>query len=193
MSNRLVNNHCQQDVTKDQKRAIVIFEQWQGAFIRPGRERTPPPQCLPASLPPFCLHPSLFWQKGSLLQCRGEPRDHLSQSADYRHSLAGPVLLRRARVLVGPQRLLHCLGPPAIPTSRPLLYCVQMFDRHRAHNNLFPAGTCTICLADPTNSFNPFSLSLVFAAVAHRRHLINAGSLFISTSCSLFDPSLLLS
>lgn len=36
MSNRLVNNHCQQECTKDQKSAIVIFGQWQGALIRLG-------------------------------------------------------------------------------------------------------------------------------------------------------------
>lgn len=36
MSNCLVNNHCQQECTKDQKSAIVIFGQWQGALIRPG-------------------------------------------------------------------------------------------------------------------------------------------------------------
>lgn len=30
MSNRLVNNHCQQECTKDQKSAIVIFGQWWG-------------------------------------------------------------------------------------------------------------------------------------------------------------------
>lgn len=91
--------------------------------------------------------------------------------------------------LVGPLRL-HCrLGPPpCLPTSLPFLYCAAMFDRHRAYNNLFPAGTCTICLADPTNSFNPLSPCLVFTAVAHRRGLINAASLFIFTSCSLFDP-----
>ena len=34
MSNRLVNNHCQQEHTKDQKSAIVIFGQWRGALIR---------------------------------------------------------------------------------------------------------------------------------------------------------------
>lgn len=83
--------------------------------------------------------------------------------------------------------------PRASPTSLPFLYCVRMFDRHRAYNNLFPAGTCTICLADPTNSFNPLSPCLVFTAVAHLHHLINAASLFISTSCSLFDPLPLLS
>lgn len=84
-------------------------------------------------------------------------------------------------------------APPPPPHHPPFLYCVHMFDRHRAYNNLFPAGTCTICLADPTNSFNPFPPCLVFTAVAHRRHLINAASLFISTSCSLFDPFPLLS
>lgn len=36
MSNRLVNNHCQQERTKDQKSAIVIFGQWRGALIRLG-------------------------------------------------------------------------------------------------------------------------------------------------------------
>lgn len=84
-----------------------------------------------------------------------------------------------------PPRAPHAFPPPFL-----FLYCVHMFDRHRAYNNLFPAGTCTICLADPTNSFNPFSPCLVFTAVAHRCHLINAASLFISTSCSLFDPLL---
>lgn len=79
---------------------------------------------------------------------------------------------------------------PRPSTSLPFLYCVAVFDRHRAYNNLFPAGTCTICLADPTNSFNPLSPCLVFTAVAHRHRLINAASLFISTSCSLFDPPL---
>lgn len=79
-------------------------------------------------------------------------------------------------------------APPVPPHLPSFLYCAAMFDRHRAYNNLFPAGTCTICLADPTNSFNPLSPCLVFTAVAHRRGLINAASLFIFTSCSLFDP-----
>lgn len=74
----------------------------------------------------------------------------------------------------GPYRLRHCLRPPGIPTSLSFLYCFHMFDRHRAHNNLFPVGTCTICLADPANSFNPLSVCLVFTAAAHQHHLINA-------------------
>lgn len=36
MSDRFVNNHRQQDRTKDQKTAIVIFGQWWGKVIRQG-------------------------------------------------------------------------------------------------------------------------------------------------------------
>lgn len=193
MSNRLVNNHCQQECTKDQKSAIVIFGQWQGALIRPGwkRDNTSP---VPRRLPP------LLSLASSLSSLSIADNREACCIAGESHGIAS-VSLRITDILWQGQcccgepgsswALWGCStasGPPCLPTSLPFLHCVHMFDRHRAYNNLFPAGTCTICLADPTNSFNPFSPCLVFTAVAHRCHLINAASLFISTSCSLFDP-----
>lgn len=189
MSNRLVNNHCQQECTKDQKSAIVIFGQWRVALIRLGWKRnTTSPSFPPFSslwLPLCPLWALLTIGKPAALPGRatGSPQSACGLQTFFgRASVAAESLGR-----CGPSEAAAPPRAPCLPTSLPFLYCVHMFDRHRAHNNLFPAGTCTICLADPTNSFNPFSPCLVFTAVAYRCHLINAASLFISTSCSLFD------
>lgn len=195
MSNRLVNNHCQQELTKDQKSAIVIFGQCRWALTSFGwkKDTGSPvhPSCRPPASPRsgFLSVPSA--DNGEACCIAGESHGITSVSLRITDILwqgwccCGAPGSSRAfwgcTVASGPPQ------PPCLPTSLSFLYCVAMFDRHRAYNNLLPAGTCTICLADPTNSFNPLSPCLVLTAVAHRHRLINAASLFIFTSCSLFE------
>lgn len=203
MSNRLVNNHCQQECTKDQKSAIVIFGQCQWALTRLGWKKDTGSPALPSRCrdPPH-PHPLLLLALVSSLSSLltiGKPAALPERATGSPQSACGlQTFFGRAGVAAehpgprGPSEAAMSpqapLPTPCLPTSLPFLYCVAVFDRHRAYNNLFPAGTCTICLADPTNSFNPLSPCLVFAAVAHRHCLINAASYFIFTSCSLFDP-----
>lgn len=60
--------------------------------------------------------PVLPDNRGGLLHRCGEPADHRSRPADYRHSLAGPVLLRRA---AGSSWTLCGLKTPATPHTHP--------------------------------------------------------------------------
>lgn len=162
------------------------------AWLRKGHHLPwswPPPPSAPLWLPPI----------SSLSAAdKREPRCIAGESSGSPQSTRGlQTFFGRASVAVaspgpcGPREaaaLPRARNPPH-PTPPSFLYCVHMFDRHRTHNNLFPAGSGTICLSDPTNSFNPFSCCHVPAAVAHRRRLINAASLFIPTSSFFVRPS----
>ncbi|CAB1416724.1 unnamed protein product [Pleuronectes platessa] len=139
MSNCLVNNHCQQECTKDQKSAIVIFGQWRWsshkARLRKG-QHSPPSTSAPAAAasPTLALSPASSLSSLSAADnreaCCTAGESHgitLSQPADYRHSLAGPVLLRRARVLCGPSSLgQQAPSSPSSPSpAHPLsLFCI---------------------------------------------------------------------
>lgn len=117
-----------------------------GAFIWVGLRKGSPPLLLLLFLPP--IPPPLLAtsfsslriadNRGSLLHCQGKPRDHPSQPADYRHSLAGPWLLRRGerrrrRALValrgsssssnasGPSPLLLCIVFTRLTDTEPVI------------------------------------------------------------------------
>ncbi|KAJ8365703.1 hypothetical protein SKAU_G00145340 [Synaphobranchus kaupii] len=91
--------------------------------------------------------------RGAYCIAAERPRDHPSQPGDYRHSWAGPGLLRRARVPSGPLRPRGHRHPPPPSSSSATIsipYCVRALDRHGAQ----------ACEGEPWRTAEPNSAGL---------------------------------